>query len=75
MFSASIWLALAGSPPVKERFWSKSLKELVSVRNVQIVTDGMTIGSFTLKSVCMLVAPSIDAASIRSPGTFCRPAM
>ena len=75
MFRASIWLALAGSPPVSARFWSKSLKELVSVRKEQMVMDGMTIGSFTLMSVWKLVAPSMDAASSRSPGTFCRPAM
>ena len=57
------------------RFWSKSLKELVSVRKVQMVMEGMTIGILILNSVCSGVAPSMDAASIRSSGMLCRPAM
>ena len=66
---------LAGSPAVRDRFWSNSLKELVSVRNVQIVTLGMTMGILILKRVWLEVAPSMRAASMRSVGTFCKPAM
>ena len=40
MFRASISLMLAGSPPVRATFWSNSLKLLVRVRNVQMVTLG-----------------------------------
>ena len=56
-------------------FWSKSLKELVSVRKVQMVMDGMTIGMITCFRSCPLFAPSICAASISSPGIFWIPAM
>ena len=59
-----------GSPPVNARFWSKSLKELVSVRNTQIVIDGITIGSFTFHKVSQGDAPSMAAASMRSSDTF-----
>ena len=45
------------------RFWSKSLKELVSVRKVHIVMDGMTFGIVTFHSVCHELAPSMRAAS------------
>ena len=41
----------AGSPAVSERFWSNSLKEFVSVRKVQIVTLGMTIGILILNKI------------------------
>ena len=64
-----------GRPPVSARFWSKSLKPLVSERNVQIVIEGITLGMITLKRVCALVAPSILAASIMSSGTAWMPAM
>ena len=63
-----------GCPAVSARFWSKSLKPLVRLRKVQIVMDGMTFGIVTRKSVCLLVAPSIFAASSMSSGTDCRPA-
>ena len=36
--------ALPGAPAVRERFWSKSLNELVMVRKVQMVNEGMTSG-------------------------------
>ena len=65
----------AGSPAVSERFWSNSLKEFVSVRKVQIVTLGMTIGILILNKIWLLVAPSMRAASTRSTGTFCKPAI
>ena len=51
MFSASISLALAGSPAVRATFWSNSLKLLVRVRKVQMVTLGMTMGILILKDV------------------------
>ena len=41
----------------------------------QMVMDGMTIGILILNSVCSDVAPSMDAASIRSSGMLCSPAM
>ena len=66
---------ICGEPPVRARFWSKSLKEFVSVRNTQIVTDGMTFGMVTCHSVCQRPAPSIFAASSMSSGMACRPAM
>ena len=59
-----------GSPPVSERFWSNSLNEFVSDRNRHMVTEDMTIGSLMRTSACQGFAPSICAASIRSPGTF-----
>ena len=74
MFSASISLRLAGSPPVRATFWSNSLKLLVKVRKVQMVMLGMTRGILILNRISRPVAPSILAASIRSPGTLCRPA-
>ena len=74
MFRASISLAFAGSPAVRATFWSKSLKLLVRVRKVQMVTLGMTIGILILKRISRSLAPSILAASMRSPGTLCRPA-
>ena len=52
-----------GAPAVKARFWSNSLNEFVSVRNVQIVIDGAIIGIVTLVRSCFLFAPSIFAAS------------
>ena len=55
---------------VSARFWSNSLNELVRVRNVQIVMEGITIGIVTFFKICPEVAPSIFAASIRSPGIF-----
>ena len=84
MFSASISVVFTVSPPacimkgrpsVSARFWSKSLKELVSVRKVQIVIEGITLGMVTRHSVCHFVAPSILAASSISSGTDCKPAM
>ena len=42
----------------------------VSVRNVQIVIVGISIGRITLFKSCHLLAPSIFAASISSPGIF-----
>ena len=63
MFSASISVVFTVSPPacimkgrpaVSARFWSKSLKELVSVRKVQIVIEGITLGMVTRHSVCQL---------------------
>ena len=51
------------------------MKEFVSVRKVQIVMDGMTQGMVILVSVFQPLAPSILAASSRSSGTLCRPAM
>ena len=68
-------VCLAGSPPVRDRFWSNSLKELVKVRKVQMVMLGITMGIVILNRICLAFAPSILAASIRSSGTFCRPAM
>ena len=65
---------MAGSPPVRERFWSNILNPFVSVRKVQIVTDGMIIGNLILNRICLDVAPSICAASIRSGETLFRPA-
>ena len=41
---------------------------------LQMVTLGMTIGILILKRISRSLAPSILAASIRSPGTLCRPA-
>ena len=41
-------LMLAGSPPVRATFWSNSLKLLVRVRKVQMVTLGMTMGILIL---------------------------
>ena len=84
MLSASIsvvWtvvpsgLMIYGWPPVSARFWSKSLKPFVKVRNMQIVMDGITFGIVTFQSVCHLFAPSIFAASSISSGTACRPAI
>ena len=40
MSSASMVVFFDGAPAVSARFWSKSLKELVSVRNVQMVMEG-----------------------------------
>ena len=42
----------------------------VNVRNVQIVIVGISIGRITLFKSCHLLAPSIFAASISSPGIF-----
>ena len=42
---------------------------------LQMVTLGMTIGILILNRISRSLAPSILAASIRSSGTFCRPAM
>ena len=58
-----------GRPPVSARFWSNSLKELVRVRKVQVVMEGITLGMMTLNSVWLPLAPSISAASSMSPGT------
>ena len=41
---------------------------------LQMVTLGMTIGILILKRISRSLAPSILAASMRSPGTLCRPA-
>ena len=71
---APFWMTL-GRPPVSARFWSKSLKEFVSVRNVQVVMEGMTFGMMTFVSVCQPLAPSIFAASSISSDTACNPAM
>ena len=64
----SDWM-MYGRPPVRARFWSKSLKPLVSDRNMQIVIEGITLGMVTFVRVCHLVAPSIRAASSMSSGT------
>ena len=58
--------ALPGAPAVRERFWSKSLNELVMVRKVQMVNEGMTSGMVMLFKICQEFAPSISAASISS---------
>ena len=63
MFSASISVECAGSPPVRARFWSNSLKPLVSERSKQIVMVGMRFGILTFQNVCQAVAPSTFAAS------------
>ena len=70
--SSSLWCI--GAPPVRARFWSKSLKLLVSVRNRQIVMLGMRFGSLTFQKICQGVAPSISAASSSVSGMLCRPA-
>ena len=44
-----------GSPPVRARFWSKSLKLLVMVRKRQMVMEGMSMGSLTFQKVCQRV--------------------
>ena len=62
-------LVTLGRPPVSARFWSNSLKELVRVRKVQVVMEGITLGMMTLNSVWLPLAPSISAASSMSPGT------
>ena len=41
---------------------------------LQMVTLGMTIGILILNRISRSFAPSIFAASMRSPGTLCRPA-
>ena len=75
MFRASISDILDGSPAVSDRFWSKSLKPLVSERNMQIVIDDIIIGIVTSTSWRQALAPSMAAASSTSPGIDCRPAM
>ena len=75
MFSASSSDREDGIPLVNARFWSKSLKPLVSVRKVQMVMEGMIMGSLTRVSTCQPLAPSISAASISSPGMEVRPEM
>ena len=84
MFRASISVCLTvvpsgmmvkGCPAVRARFWSKSLKPLVRVRNIQMVMEGITLGMVTLNRVCQRVAPSMRAASSISPGTFWSPAI
>ena len=75
MSRASMVVFFDGAPAVSARFWSKSLKELVSVRNVQMVMEGMHIGSVTLVSRCQPLAPSTAAASYSSVGMDCMPAM
>lgn len=47
MFSAKSCERLEGMPPVSARFWSKSLNPLVSVRNVQMVMEGISMGNLT----------------------------
>ena len=42
---------------------------------LQMVTLGMTIGILILNKIWLLVAPSMRAASTRSTGTFCKPAI
>ena len=59
---------IIGSPPVRDRFWSKSLKEFVIVKNVQIVIEGIMFGIVTWMRRCHLFAPSIMAASFKEPG-------
>ena len=75
MSSASIWVSLAGAPPVRAKFWSKSLKEFVRVRKVQMVIEGITLGIVTWMSDCQPDAPSMAAASVSSPEMFWMPAM
>ena len=74
MVEPSGWM-MKGWPPVRARFWSKSLKPLVRLRKVQMVMEGMTFGIVTRKSVCQREAPSIFAASSISSGTDWSPAM
>ena len=74
MFKARSCDCLPGAPPVRDRFWSNILNPFVSVRKVQIVTDGMIMGILILKRICLEVAPSICAASIRSGETLFSPA-
>ena len=84
MFRASISVVLItlpsaccrkGRPPVRARFWSNSLKPLVSVRKMQMVKELIMLGIVTFHRVCQLVAPSMRAASSISSGTDCNPAM
>ena len=59
---------------VRDEVLVKELEsQLVSVRNVQIVTEGITMGTLILKSVWLAVAPSMRAASMqRRPGMDCK---
>ena len=75
MFRASSSDILAGSPAVRDRFWSKSLKPLTRERKVQMVMEGIIMGMVTLNSRLGPLAPSIWAASITSPGMDWSPAM
>ena len=68
------WVMM-GWPLVRARFWSNSLKPLVSERNMQMVMEGMTMGSLIRHRVFQGVEPSIWAASIRSSGTAWSPAI
>ena len=72
MTSPPCWIK--GLPAVSARFWSYSLKELVRVRKVQMVMEGITLGMVIFHSVCQPLAPSMRAASSISSGTLCSPA-
>lgn len=64
-----------GAPLVSARFWSKSLKPLVTVRNEHTVMLGIISGMMILNMVCVPLAPSTEAASSTSVGSDCMPAM
>ena len=68
MLSASSSDWCDGPPAVSAKFWSKSLNPFVSVKKVQIVIDGITIGNTTFVNDCHEVAPSILAASSNEIG-------
>ncbi|MNF10731.1 hypothetical protein D3C80_2117670 [compost metagenome] len=64
-----------GPPPVSDRITSNTLMELVSAIKTEMVIDGASSGSVMLKNLLSAPAPSTVAASLRSSGTDCRPAI
>ena len=55
-------------PYFTEQYGNPSAIYSIASKNKQIVTEGIRLGSVILNNVCILVAPSIRAASIRSSG-------
>ena len=64
MFRASISLALAGSPAVRATFWSNSLKLLVRVRKVQMVTLGNGKGGSVVGTMIGVMTMTLISTSL-----------